>query len=142
MLAAQAEAFQAPQLEVVEQLTTERGRKLRLRLRSPRGATEAGVYFPPDAKVSGLSMNGQALPELSPRARKAYKGWRPATCSTVPPHGVELELELEGPGPLEVFVYDESPGVPGADFARRSEKSDFIQHQDGDVTTATRTVRL
>jgi hypothetical protein len=142
MLEARGETFQAPELQVLEQLPTERGRKLRLRLRSPRGAMRAAVVFPPDAKVSGLTMNGLELPPLEPRARKTFKGWRPAACVTLPPQGVELSVELEGSAPLDVLVYDQSPGVPYADFTQRPRGSDFIQSQDGDVTVATRTARL
>jgi len=104
-----------PELALLEQIASQQGRRtVRARLRSPRGAPVAGLAFPA-ARLLSMKMNGVQVPEdgaKSSRAHRQARDWRGSICTTMGPSGVEVELELSGPDPVEAYVWDASPGLP------------------------------
>ena len=59
------------------------------------------------------------------------------------PGGVELDLVLQGSGPLESWVADRTPALP-AEAARvaAARPREAVPVQEGDATLVTRRVRL
>lgn len=112
-------------------------------LRSPRGAPVISLAFPPDAGVESVSMQGQAIPELSRRLLSYTRGWRPYTCRTLSAEGVEMQFTVASAKPVQLFLLDESFGLPlqGA-FLQQARPATAVPIQDGDATLVTRHVTL
>ncbi|HVB36780.1 MAG TPA: M20/M25/M40 family metallo-hydrolase [Candidatus Acidoferrales bacterium] len=112
-------------------------------LRSPRGAQEIMLAFPPDSGVASLSMQGHAIPELSARLLGYTHGWQPYDCLSVPPEGVEMQFTLPNAKPADLFLMDQSFGLPqqGA-FLQRARPGTAVPIQDGDVAVVTRRLTL
>jgi hypothetical protein len=141
---ADAEAIDTapPEVTVLEQSTSSGERRLKVRLRSRRGAPIARLHFSPQAKVHSLTMNGK--PAMKPdRPKSWYAGWQVFTCRTLPAEGIEVEMVLGGTGTAEVVVADESPGLP-ASGARLLEARPptAVPSHEGDITVVTRKVKL
>lgn len=108
-------------------------RRVRAKLRSPRGATSMNVVFPSgrplEVKVDGrfaFPRNGLGI-------------------FAVPPEGVLLEVESSTSGPIEITLVDRSRGVPSgtkAEDAVHARPVDAVASQDGDVTVAVSSARL
>ena len=112
-------------------------------LRSLRGAPVISLAFPPDAGVESVLMQGQAVPELAPRLLGYTNGWRPYTCRSLTAEGVEMQFTLASAKPVQLFLLDESFGLPlqGA-FLQRARPATAVPIQDGDATLVTRHVTL
>jgi len=112
-------------------------------LRSPRGAPVISLAFPPDAGVESVSMQGQAIPELAPGMLRYTHGWRPYTCRSLPAEGIETEFTLASAKPVQLFLYDESFGLPpqGA-FLQGARPRTAVPIQDGDATLVARHLTL
>src|SRR6185437_12081225 len=112
-------------------------------LRSPRGAPVISLAFPPDAGVESVSMQGQAIPELSRRLLGYTHGWRPYTCRSLPAEGVEMQFTLANAKPVQLFLLDESFGLPsqGA-FLQRARPATAVPIQDGDATLVAQHITL
>jgi hypothetical protein len=143
-------AANAPALNLVSPVLTVRsvsssGGKWRydVLLRSPRGAPVISLAFPPDAGVESVSMQGQAIPELAPRLLNYTHGWRPYTCRSLPAEGVEMQFTLASAKPVQLFLLDESFGLPpqGA-FLQQARPRTAVVIQDGDATLVARHVTL
>jgi hypothetical protein len=64
-------------------------------------------------------------------------------CTTTPLEGVVLELVLDGAGPVEATVLDQSPGLPpGGAALQAARPADAVPSQEGDVTIVTAHVTL
>jgi hypothetical protein len=102
-------ALAPPTIEVLTDSSQGTTHTLALRLRSPRGALNLRVLVT-GAVVRQASLNGRTLegldspPLLAPVWMLRYYG--------LPPGGVLLTLELDGPGPLQLTVVDQSNGFP------------------------------
>lgn len=93
-----------PRLDVVDGGAPGDPRRVRARLRSPRGADRAVVLLPRDA-VHGAWLEGRPVATASdPLGRVLVFG--------LPPHGVVLDLELRTPDPVEATVVDCVSGLP------------------------------
>ena len=130
-----------PTVEVLEVRPEAGGLRWRARLSSPRGATELQLVLPPDARVEEVTLDGMALPAPVPKLARWYGGWRvlrfPAR-----PEGIEVSLRA-GPGPVDVVVADQSPGLPpGSAAIAAARPAAVVTQQEGDVTLFTRRVRI
>jgi hypothetical protein len=127
-----------PELTVVEQTTLPDGnRSLRLRLTSPRGAPQAALFVPLEARIESSKIEGQPI-NFFP-----IHGYALARVVTLPPQGVELEMVL-GPGaPQEWWVVDQSSGLPpGGEAFRKARPATTVAVQDGDITTVRTKVKI
>jgi Peptidase family M28 len=144
---APAIALAKPELAVEDQLPGQRTRKVRARLRSLRGAPVAGIALPA-ARVVSMRMNGVVGPDAASKNRvgAAYgdaRAWRSYVCTTTGPLGVQLELELSGPDPVEAYVWDASPGLPQQGAALLSARPAWaVPFQTGDRTLVVGKLRL
>jgi hypothetical protein len=59
------------------------------------------------------------------------------------PGGVEVAMEVTSPGPFEIVVADQSPGLPPAAAAVAAARPPWaVTQQEGDVTLLTRALRV
>jgi hypothetical protein len=137
---APALAAAPPELTVVEQTATPDGkRRLRLRLTSPRGATEGTIYIPKEAQLESATFQGRPV-EVKSGQPGAYTF---LATSTLLPQGVEFEIVLGNRAPQDCYVVDQSPGLPpGGEALQKARPATAVAFQDGDVTLVSRKVRL
>ena len=131
-----------PEVEVLEVAREDDVVRWRARLRSPRGASEIQLAIPPSANVRAFTFDGVAVPAPVPKLARWYGGWwvyrLPAR-----PGGIEVELLAATPGPLDIVVADQSPGLPPAAAAVAAARPPWaVTQQEGDVTLFTRRVRI
>jgi hypothetical protein len=118
------------------------GRTVRLRLRSPRGASRLRLYVPATAGLRSVRIAGRTLPPTTERDAGAGKGDRFFNLLTVPAAGVEVELVLDGP-PTEVVLQDITPGLPESVRSLRERCGRaFVPIGFGDATVIQRRLRL
>jgi len=136
-----------PELAIEDRRPGQGTRSIRGRLRSLRGAPLAGVALPAGRIVS-VRMNGVAVPDASSKdhAGAAYgdaRAWRGYVCSTTGPDGVELEVEMKGPEPVEGYLWDASPGLPEQGAPLLSARPPWaVPFQTGDRTLVVAKLRL
>jgi hypothetical protein len=127
-----------PELTVVEQTPTPGGgRRLRLRLTSPRGAPEAFVYIPNAVKIESATFEGRPV-EFFQLSDYSF-----LQASTLGPQGAALEVVL-GPGaPQDWYVVDQNPGLPpGGEALQKARPATAVAFQDGDITLVSRKVPI
>ena len=123
------------------------GKLLRATLVSPRGAPRAGVVAP-ESRVRAIRFDGQAPAELTSKNRIAMSplampGMINLRWETMTAEGVPVEMDLEGDGPFEIVVWDQSPGVPAEGKALLAARPpEACPVQDGDRTLVVRNVRV
>lgn len=110
---APAAGLPPPELERLAESSAGDGRRLHLRLRSPRGATRAALWLPPEIDLRAARVAGVTLPAASGRLPGVPRRGRLLIVATLPAEGVEVELEL-GAQPGEAALLDASPGLPEA----------------------------
>ncbi len=133
---------EGPVVEELEAVREGEAVRWRARLRSPRGASELQVAIPPSVNVRSFAFEGRAVPDPVPKLARWYGGWR---VYRLPAHpgGIEVELVVSTPGPFEVVVADQSPGLPPAGAAVAAARPPWaVTQQEGDVTIFTRSVRI
>ncbi len=130
-----------PQVSVLEDSTVNGERHLRLLLTSNRGAREAALLIPKEAGLKSAAVDGAEV-LLVQEGRP--KGMFSAIGSiTLPAEGVEVKLVLTKTGPADLFLYDQSEGLPPAGEALlRARPDDAVSFQDGDTTSLVRKLRL
>ena len=133
-----------PQVSVLEDSATGGKRRLRLLVTSNRQAPVAGIFVPPGVKVESARMDGQEVPLQGPhKLGRPQDAWTELSMMTMRPDGVEIELVLGAPQPLELYVYDMSSGLPPSGEALQKARPAYaVTFQDGDTTTISRKVRL
>jgi hypothetical protein len=112
------------------------------RLRSLRGADELQVVVPPSAAIRSFQVDGVPVPPPVPKLSRWYGGWWVYRILGRP-EGVTLDVVAASPGPLEIVVADQTPGLPpeGARVAL-ARPTGVVTQQEGDVTLFTRRVRI
>jgi Peptidase family M28 len=108
-------SFKPPEARVLEDVTENGIRHLRLRLASPRGAERLSVQI--DGEILGATVDGKRL-KSDPATQKNWS----LLYLAPPPEGIELVLETRAAPPLTVRLVDESYGLPlrdGGTFADR-----------------------
>lgn len=135
--AASVDPLAPPELTVVADEVARGVRTLRARLRSPRGAPIGRLLLSPEAPIGRVTLAGEELP------LGEGSGWKSFTYLTLPEQGVELELRLTGAVPIEVYLTDQSPGLPPAgDELVAALPPTVSPMQDGHVTVVSRRLRL
>jgi prepilin-type processing-associated H-X9-DG protein len=104
---------------VGEMASPDGSRRLRLTVRSPRGAAVMRIAFRASAGIGEIAVEGRPLPggEVS-----AGAGARSVVLHGVGESPLPVEIELLGPGPLQVTLMDVAyglPTVPGRSFRAR-----------------------
>jgi hypothetical protein len=128
----------------VKQISSSQGKsRYQVLLRSPRGAPEAVVAFPPDSGVESVSMNGHEIPRLRADILLYLHEWQAYTCVTLPPEGMELQFTLPSGKPVSVLLLDKSFGFPpeGA-FLQKARPDTAIASQDGDAAVVSQQFTL
>jgi hypothetical protein len=132
----------APSVTILEDSRDGSTRRIRLNLRSPRGAPAVFLAISPASQIRSVRVAGEALGPINPRVVSFQGGWRVITCLTTPPEGVEFAL-VAGPNPLEVYAGDRSASLPIAgEPLLRARGSEAAPSQQGDVTIVTRRLKL
>ena len=106
-------SFQPPEAKVLEDVTANGVRHLRLHLVSPRGAERISVQV--SAEVLSAAVDGKDLTSDT-TASEAQKNWS-LFYLALPKDGIELVLETRSTPPLSMRVVDESYGLPLLDGA-------------------------
>lgn len=101
-------SFQPPEAQVLEDVTVNGVRHMRLHFVSPRGAERISVQV--SAEVLSATVGGKDL-KADTTAREAQKSWS-LLYLALPKDGIELVLETKSAPPLAVRVVDESYGLP------------------------------
>lgn len=132
----------APGLELLEAASVGAGRRLRLRVSSPRGAQALILSFPASQAPGALRMNGKPValsPEQARRRRGSHVSY---SCLTVPREGLEVELEL-GSAPAELILADRSTGLPAAwQAVGAARPPEAVPIHEGDTTIVLRRLKL
>jgi hypothetical protein len=129
-----------PQVSVLEDSAIPGGRRLRLLLTSNRGAREAALIAPEEAKVKSATVDGAEvkLDAPRPKGRALIVG-----SSTMGSDGVEIVLVLGETRPLDWRIYDLSSGLPPSGAALLTARpASAVPIQYGDTTTIERKIKL
>jgi hypothetical protein len=125
-----------PVLEILESEPMGEGRRVRVRLHSPRGATVARLTVAGAAKLTGMSVEG--IPRDVPAGGHARCDLR-----GLPREGVTITLDFPRSEPALVTIQDEVHELP--DFAGpllSQRASNRVPVQDGDRSILYRTLTL
>jgi hypothetical protein len=122
-----------PELEILERA----GQNVRVRLSSPRGALDAGLVVP-SQRLRGARVNGKPIRTVATKnviAALRSGAMSHVLCHTTAREGVEVELDLAGDTPVEVFVWDSTDGLPEAGAALLAARGpEHVTFQQGDRT--------
>lgn len=136
-----------PELEVLaDEPDPGGGRRVHLRLRSPRGASNVGLFLLGGQSSRALRLDGREPPADS--AGGESSSWVCLTSSSdgrEEPGGtgsaVELELWLAGEEPVEAILTDASPGLPpGSEALVEARGATARPYSRGDRTVVSRTL--
>jgi hypothetical protein len=117
-------------------------RRIKLRIRSDRGAPRIALYFRAPS-FQRLLVNGSPLPPRTPKFQEFLaSGWHRVSVRGATE--AEIEITLSGNEPIEAIVVDASPGLPpeGAAIVAARDASVAVPANDGDTTTVMRRVRI
>lgn len=131
-----------PELTVLADAVEGGKRRLRVRLRSLRGAPDAILILPEAARVEAFAAQGRPIPErtddtLSPR------DWFFYFLAAIPPEGVEIDLVLGETAPQTWYFSDLSLGLPPAGAALAAARpATLTTFGNGDETRVGRRRRI
>ena len=130
-----------PLLRVLEDSTAGGERRLRVRVVSARRAPVVRLAFPPGSPIRRIAIDDVPV-AIEPRFVRRAGGWKNATCVTVPPEGIEVEISSRA-GPLELVLADRSSDLPPAAAPlRRARAVSAVPSQSGDGTVVWRRLAL
>lgn len=109
---APAATFAAPDVKVLEDVTENGVRRLRLRVTSPREASMLSVQAEQNSEVLNASVNGKRVTSLNATAAPAGANRWGFYYFALPKDGIELTLETKTSQPLTLKVVDETYGLP------------------------------
>jgi hypothetical protein len=130
-----------PELSVVRSSAEGRGRRLRLRLVSHRGAPIGAVYFPPEVRISEVTVAGYSMGALWARTPRRAVGWQGFGTRTLPEGGIELEVVFADARPVVAYVSDMMNGLPDERLRRLRPKT-AAPNGPGDASLMVRRVVL
>ncbi len=104
-----------PEAKVLEDVTTNGVRRLRIHLISPRGAERIGVQV--SAEILSATVDGKSLTS-GPTAQKSWS----LLYLALPKDGIELVIETRSASPLGLRVVDESYGLPLLDGEKLKDR--------------------
>lgn len=118
------------------------GRRVVVRLRSPRGARVAALLLPEDAGVRAVTVEGVPLPPYPEHKRKYTRGEVYGVVA-LPPEGVVVTIDLEGAAPVRAVAWDLSEGLPPAGEALQAARPSWaVPSHGGDRTMVSREVEI
>ncbi|HVH11504.1 MAG TPA: hypothetical protein VM759_00560 [Longimicrobium sp.] len=132
----------APQVAILSDSAVENGRRIRLRITSPRGAERLGLNVEEAVPVGEVEVNGRAPARPGPFTGGA--GQRVVGYHAVPPEGIEVAFTVRSTEPITLRVTDTSyglPDIPGG-ISPRPEGMMSKPFILTDVTMASRTLRI
>jgi Peptidase family M28 len=137
---AAAAPLPGPDLTIEEDALLGGRRRLRLRLSSRRGASNATVLIPVAARVESVRAGGYTM---TGKSTSESLGWYRVGYLTLPPQGAELEVITADITPREWYVFDSSPGLPASGAALLKVRgSEAVPGRDGDTTQVSRKIKL
>lgn len=108
-------AVPAPQLTVLSDRADGDRRRVRIRLRSLRGARSIGLAFPATIAIESARVAGRRIPERSVKAAlREAREWQTIEIWAMAAEGVEVELVIGSRDPLPAVLYDERAGLPAS----------------------------
>ncbi len=132
-----------PEATVLANDPTPSGRRIRVRLRSPRGAPVVVLAWPEESRVREIRMNGVLVPQPDGQVANVWNGWQVVRSTPLPPEGAEVELTVDGTTPLECLLLDESFDLlADGDALRAARPADAVPHHHGDQTVVSRRISL
>jgi hypothetical protein len=131
-----------PRFDVIERATVPGGFRVAGVLTSPRGAARAAVFFPAD-RVETVSVEGQPV-RIGRRKDGSTRGaWRGFRFVNLPAEGVRYDVTFRGAGPVDVHLWDSTPGVlPEANGAVTARGRDAVTIESGDRVLVSRRMML
>ncbi len=137
----------APALEVLSSDPAGTGVRYHVRIKSPRGAPDCVIYFPPSSGVGSVEMEGRVMPSPSGRVlsflNEAMHGWKAYEIATMPAEGIEMSFTLPSAAPVETYLVDESYALPSDGmFLKKARPPDAVPSQDGDATVVSRRIEI
>ncbi len=91
-------------IEVLESTPIDNGRRLRIRVTSPRHAPRVVLFAEPGVRVRAATVNGRALLPVEGRWLLNY--------DILLPRGIDLTLDIEGNDPFQLTAVEHSPELP------------------------------
>jgi len=132
----------SPTLELLGEEIVPDGRRLTLRLASPRGAPEVGIVLAEAVAAGWIRVQGQPLAPPYLRRGRSSSGVSQISFDAAPPEGVVVELTLPAKR-LDAFILDRSPGLPASAHAiAASRPANLSPANGGDATVLYRRVSL
>jgi hypothetical protein len=130
-----------PELTVLADASAGGKRRLRIRLRSPRGAPNATLILPKSAKIESVTVQGHRVP--AGEAGLPEEDWSPYFLEAMPSAGVEIDLVLGETAPQTWNFSDSNGGLPPAGAALSAARSvTMVPSHTGDVTLVGRQRRI
>lgn len=112
----------APELSLLGEERQEGRRILKLRATSMRNAPLMSLVLEPGVVVEAAAINGKDVDlRNKPYGDKVGQPWR-LSYYALPSEGIDLTLQVKKSGPVNIYVTDQSyglPEVPGADYKAR-----------------------
>jgi hypothetical protein len=129
----------APDLEVLSDTGSGGGRRVEVRLRSPRESDRIDLLLPL-AGLEAVSVAGESFAvQPSGAFDNLYRFW----CWGRSCDGLVLTLELSSSGPMEAMVVDYAMGLPpGGEYLLQARPSTAVPSQEGDLTLILRRVEF
>ncbi|MGC1685174.1 MAG: M28 family peptidase [Candidatus Acidiferrales bacterium] len=136
-----------PELAVLSSEATGTGVRYQVRIKSPRGAPDCSILFPPSSGVASVEFEGLAVPKPSSRVvtflNEAMHGWKVYEVATLPSEGIEMSFTLPSASPVEAYLLDESYALPpDGMFLKKARPPDAVPSQDGDATVVSRRIEI
>ena len=129
-------ALAPPAIEIVRDSVSAGRRHVQLRLRSMRGATEAGLRLPGHVDMASVRIDGQPLQPArhEPSAPAPFRG---ISMIGLPAWGMLIDFEVGANEAIELYGVDSSAGIPAAlaDVVRARDRIAVPIH-NGDTSLA------
>lgn len=118
-----------PGVERVPAKAPARGRRVRLVIRSLRGARDVALLLPENAPITAAEVDG------TPAHFRRRGAWKRLIVLGAPPEGAELQLDFANKKRFQAIAVDRSPGLPASgQTLTRARGPSAVPSQDGDLT--------
>ena len=133
----------APALEVLDDLTSEDTRTLRLRLNSPRDAPYAHLQMALPSNIVEASVDGEEveLSEIPAEQRRSF----PLVFYNLPEDGIEITLSVQSTESIDTTLTDYSnglPQIPGTEIEPRPPEFMPVPYDFRDPTAVSKSFEL
>jgi hypothetical protein len=126
-----------PRAELLSEIPTGQGRRLRFRITSPVGAHSTVIRFPAGGQVGGLWIDGREVPRVPAEDGRALQ----LLYFSMPQEGMVLELLTAGMGPVRMYLRANLLGLPAPESGAVPARPGHMMPagQLGDLTRLQRT---